>query len=75
MLEYTELKRNRRTLLAFTGLTFKEFKALLPPFVEAYRRMYEGEQTVTGHKRQRLAGGGAAPSRHLSRSNSLSWSI
>ncbi len=58
MLESTELKRNRRTLLAFTGLTFKEFKALLPPFVEAYRRMYEGEQTVTGHKRQRLAGGG-----------------
>lgn len=58
MLEYTKLKRNRRTLLAFTGLTLKEFKALLPPFVEAYRCRYEGEQTVTGHNRQRLAGGG-----------------
>jgi hypothetical protein len=58
MLEYTKLKRNRRTLLAFTGLTLKEFKALLPPFVEAYRRTHEGEQTLAGHERQRLAGGG-----------------
>ncbi len=58
MLEYTKLKRNRRTLLAFTGLTLKEFKALLLPFAEAYRRSYQGEQTVAGHERQRLAGGG-----------------
>ena len=58
MLEYTKLKRNRRTLLALTGLTLKEFKALLPPFVEAYRRRYEGEQTMAGHKRRRIAGGG-----------------
>jgi hypothetical protein len=58
MLEYAKLRRNRRTLLALTGLTLKEFKALLPPFAAAYRRRYEGEQTVAGKKRQRLAGGG-----------------
>lgn len=58
MLEYTKLKRNRRTLLALTGLTLKEFKALLSAFAEAYRRRYDGEQTVAGHKRQRLVGGG-----------------
>ena len=58
MLEYTQLKQNRRKLLALTGLTLKEFKALLPFFVEAYRRTCEGDTTLAGHKRQRLVGGG-----------------
>lgn len=57
MLEYTKLKHNRRKLLALTGLTLKEFKALLPFFVEAYRRTCEGETTSAGQKRQRLGGG------------------
>lgn len=58
MLDYTELKRDRRRLLALTGLTLKEFTALLPPFVEAYGRTYGGDEAVAGEKRQRLAGGG-----------------
>jgi DDE superfamily endonuclease len=58
MLEYIQLKRNRRKFLALTGLTLREFKALLPPFVAAYQHMYEGDQTLAGQKRQRLVGGG-----------------
>lgn len=58
MLEYAKLKRNRRRLLALTGLTLKEFEALLPSFTEAYQRVAEGENTLAGHKRQRLVGGG-----------------
>lgn len=58
MLEYPKLKRNRRKLLALTGLTLREFTALLPFFVEAYQQMYAGDQTLAGQKRQRLTGGG-----------------
>ncbi len=58
MLEYTELKRNRRRFLALTGLTLKEFRALLPFFVQAYGRTYEGDKTVAGEQRQRQVGGG-----------------
>jgi Helix-turn-helix of DDE superfamily endonuclease/DDE superfamily endonuclease len=58
MLEYRMLKRERRTFLALTGLTLKEFKALLPPFTEAYRRQYAGHKTLAGKKRKRQAGGG-----------------
>ncbi len=60
MLEYTELKRNRRRFLALTGLTTRVSKALLPFFVAAYGRTYEGEKTVVGEKRQRQVGGGCA---------------
>lgn len=58
MLEYAILKRDRRKFLALTGLTVKEFKVLLPPFSEAYHRIYESDQTFAGHKRQRCLGGG-----------------
>lgn len=58
MLEYTELKRSRRTFLALTGLTLKEFTALLPFFAQAYQRTSEGETTLAGHQRKRLVGGG-----------------
>lgn len=58
MLEYSTLKRDRRKFLALTGLTLKEFTALLPPFVEAYRRQYAGLKTLAGRKRKRHAGGG-----------------
>jgi len=58
MLEYTELKQNRRRFLAFTGLTPKEFRALLPPFEEAYQRRYEGPKTLVGRNRKRQIGGG-----------------
>ena len=58
MLEYTKLKRDRRKLLALTGLTLKEFKALLPSFTKTYQRIYESTKTLAGRKRQRLVGGG-----------------
>ena len=32
MLEFARLKQNRRKFLALTGLTLKEFNALLPAF-------------------------------------------
>jgi hypothetical protein len=58
MLEYTKLKRNRRKFLALTGLTLKEFRALLPSFTKAYQHIYESSKTLAGHKRKRLVGGG-----------------
>jgi len=58
MLEYSTLRRERRKFLAFTGLTFKEFKALLPAFTKAYCRQYAGHKTLAGKKRQRQIGGG-----------------
>jgi len=58
MLEYAVLKRDRHKFLALTGLTVKEFKVLLPPFSEAYRRAHESDQTLMGHRRQRRLGGG-----------------
>jgi hypothetical protein len=35
MLEYPQLKKKRRKLLALTGLTPKEFRVLLPAFARA----------------------------------------
>lgn len=58
MLKYDILKRDRRKLLALTGLTVKEFKALLPAFTEADHSQWSGEKTLAGHKRQRSLGGG-----------------
>jgi hypothetical protein len=58
MLEYRTLQRDRRKFLAFTGLTLKEFKALLPSFIEAYRRKYASHKTLAGEKRKRQVGGG-----------------
>jgi len=58
MLEYTQLKRNPRKFLALTGLTVKEFKALLPVFAKAYQNKYEGNKTLARRKRKRQIGGG-----------------
>jgi hypothetical protein len=58
MLEYAVLKRERRKFLAFTGLTVKEFKSLVPPFSQAYRRTYESDRTLAGRRRKRRLGGG-----------------
>jgi hypothetical protein len=58
MLDYRLLKRDRRKFLALTGLTLKEFKALLAAFVKAYQGHYPPEKTVAGRKRQRQRGGG-----------------
>lgn len=58
MLEYTRVKRNPRKFLALTGLTVKEFKVLLPAFIDAYRNKYKGHKTLAKRKRQRQVGGG-----------------
>lgn len=58
MLAYSTLRRERRKFLAFTGLTPKEFKALLPAFTEASCRKYASHKTQAGKKRKRQAGGG-----------------
>ena len=58
MLEYTRLKQDRRKFLALTGLTPKEFKALLPAFRHAYERHYSTSRTLSGQPRKRKRGGG-----------------
>ena len=58
MLDYTRVKRDRRKFLALTGLTRKEFKALLPAFVEAYPQPSPREKTQAGRARKRHSGGG-----------------
>jgi len=58
MRDYTVLKRDRNKFLALTGLTVKEFEALLPAFGAAYAKRYAGRKTLAGNKRQRAQGGG-----------------
>jgi Helix-turn-helix of DDE superfamily endonuclease/DDE superfamily endonuclease len=58
MLTYITLKRDRRKFLALTGLTLKEFTALLPTFAEVYRHRYAGRKNLAGRKRKRAIGGG-----------------
>ena len=55
---YPKLKRNRRKCLALTGLTPKEFRALLPAFARAYDGRYPADKTMTGKPQKRQAGGG-----------------
>jgi hypothetical protein len=58
MIEYAQVKRNRRKFLALTGLTLKEFQALLPAFDEAYCQGQAHNKTLAGRKRKRQWGGG-----------------
>jgi hypothetical protein len=58
VLEYKRLKKNRRQLLALTGLTHKEFVALHEAFCVAYATMSPGDKTAEGHVRKRQGGGG-----------------
>ena len=58
MLEYKRLKKDRRQLLALTGLTHKEFEALHQAFRSAYVIGYSGDKTADGRIRKRQAGGG-----------------
>jgi hypothetical protein len=58
MLEYTQLKTDRRKFLAMTGLTLKEFQSLLPAFEKAYQKDHTPTKTMAGRKRKRRAGGG-----------------
>src|SRR5215212_1796765 len=59
MLKYEEVKKTKRRFLALTGLTEKEFEAIVPAFVRAYERAYPSNKTVEGKERKRKAGGGA----------------
>jgi Helix-turn-helix of DDE superfamily endonuclease/DDE superfamily endonuclease len=58
MLNYTDLKMNRRKLLALSGLTPQEFEPLSAAFSRSYDCLYPIDQTVDGRPRQRFAGGG-----------------
>lgn len=58
MLEYDRLKKDRRRLLALTGLTRKEFVALHQAFRNAYVTIYPGDKTADGSVRKRQVGGG-----------------
>ena len=58
MLEYQRLKKDRRQLLAVTGVTDKEFRALHEAFCVAYATVYPEDKTVEGRERKRQSGGG-----------------
>ena len=58
MLEYQRLKKDRRQLLALTGLTLKEFGALHEAFRVAYALTYPEDKTADGQVRKRRSGGG-----------------
>ena len=58
MIEYTELKKDRRKFLALTGLTPKEFKVLLPAFVQATEKYQTRQPRLAKQKRPRAGGAG-----------------
>lgn len=58
MLHYDELQSNPRKFLALTGLTVKEFQALLPAFESVYLQRYPANKTQAGQRRKRKVGGG-----------------
>jgi Helix-turn-helix of DDE superfamily endonuclease/DDE superfamily endonuclease len=58
MLEYTEIRKHKRRFLALTGLTDKEFKALLPHFRSVAEGLVKPTKTKAGKKRKRNQGGG-----------------
>jgi hypothetical protein len=58
VLEYKRLKKDRRQLLALTGLTHKEFGALHKAFCVVYARVYPEDKTAAGRTRKRRSGGG-----------------
>jgi hypothetical protein len=58
VLEYNRLKKDRRRLLALTGLTHKEFGVLHQAFRTAYETIYAGDKTANGRVRKRQVGGG-----------------
>jgi Helix-turn-helix of DDE superfamily endonuclease len=58
MLTYSEVRGDRRRLLALTGLTPPEFELLGAAFARAYERRYPPDRTAAGRPRRRAAGGG-----------------
>ena len=58
MIQYAELKKDRRKFLALTGLTLKEFKLLLPAFVQATAQALARQRRRAQQQRQRALGAG-----------------
>lgn len=58
VLEYERLKKDRRRLLALTGLTPTEFEALHQTFSAVYATEYPEDKTAEGRVRKRQHGGG-----------------
>jgi len=58
MLNYENLKKKPRELLAATGLTQEEIEILLPNFASAYEKLYPSGLTYNLKERQRAVGGG-----------------
>ena len=58
VLEYERLKKERRRLLALTGLSHKECEALPQAFSAVYATEYPSDKTATGRGRKRQSGGG-----------------
>jgi hypothetical protein len=58
VLEYKRLTKNRRQLLALTGLTPKEFTELHLAFRQAYEKAHPGDSTAGDTVRKRKVGGG-----------------
>jgi len=53
VLEYPQLKKHRRKLLALIGPTPKEVRLLLSVFCEVYEEVQAGDTTQRGTVRQR----------------------
>jgi len=58
VLEHERLSKDRRRLLALTGLTPKEFVEVHRAFRRAYETAQPEDQTAEGTVRKRKAGGG-----------------
>jgi hypothetical protein len=58
MVQYNELIKHPTRFLALTGLTQKEFQALLPWFKKAFEASLPSKKTLTGKKRKRAIGAG-----------------
>jgi hypothetical protein len=58
VLDYERLKKDRRRLLALTGLTPKEFEALHQAFCAVFVTVFPGDKTAEGRVRKRQRGGG-----------------
>jgi hypothetical protein len=58
MVEYSKVRKHKQRLLSLTGLTDKEFQAILPNFRTALEASVKPNKTKAGKKRKRQQGGG-----------------
>jgi hypothetical protein len=62
VLEYETIKKDKKQLLALTGLTASEIGKLLPYFARQYSDACEGELLPNWQPRKRAVGGGRGSS-------------